>query len=582
MLRTHCSCYVRDFFYPRRSVLCALQRIVQVIAFLVCALCLRAEAGVRAKHAMVVSAHELASQAGVEILQQGGNAIDAAVATGYALAVVFPEAGNIGGGGFALIRLKDGKSFVVDFREMAPGKATGDMYLDSNGEPTNASIDGYLAGGIPGTVAGFEKMLALAGKMNIKTVIQPSIKLAEEGFIVDRNLEENLEDYKDGLLQYPSTAKIFSRNGTMLNEGDTLVQLDLAATLRRIQQQGADGFYSGVTAKLIADDMARNGGLITEEDLLQYKAVVRTPVIGTYRGYEILSVPPPSGGGICLLQMLSIMERFSFVPSDYHSSRTIHLMAEAMKRAYADRQHYAADPDVETVPVERLLSAEYLNTLKYQIDTFMATPAASVQHGALELREGDHTTHYVVADDEGNVVSVTYTINDLFGSKAIIEGTGFFLNDEMDDFATKPGVPNIYGLVGTNKNAIAPGKRPVSSMTPTIVVKDNMPVVALGARGGPRIINAIFQTLVNVIDFKMDIERAVNEPRFHHQLFPDTLRYEQFCFPDDVVKNITQRGHILKATKSSLASVQALYRDQKTGWLYSGADRREGGTAAGY
>ncbi len=537
---------------------------------------------VRAKHAMVVSGNQKATEAGIEILKRGGNAIDAAVAVGYALAVTFPEAGNIGGGGFALIRKKDGTSYVVDFRETAPKRSTSTMYLDNEGKTTDKSVNGQLSAGVPGTVAGFAKMIELGGKMNMSDVIAPAIRLAEEGVIVDRHLESNLEDYKNDLLKYPSTAKLYSKQGEILKEGDTLRLPELAETLRRIQEQGTDGFYKGTTARLIVEEMKRNGGIISEEDLSEYSVIVRKPIKGMYRGYEVLSCPPPSAGGITLLQMLGMMEQFTFEPSDFHSSRTIHLMIEAMKHAYADRYEYASDPGFVHVPVDSLLSAPYLNNLKTEIDTTHATPAKEVRHEKIEIEEGNNTTHFVVADEEGNIVSVTYTLNDLFGSKVIVSGAGFFLNDEMDDFATKPGSPNIYGLPGTEKNIIAPGKRPVSSMTPTIVLKDNVPFLALGARGGPRIITAVFQVMMNVIDFKMDIERAVNERRFHHQLFPDTLKCEEYCLPNDVITNLEQRGQNVRQGKIKLAAIEALYRDPKTGWFYSGEDRREGGFGAGY
>ncbi len=539
-------------------------------------------AATRAKHAIVVSGNAVASEAGVRVLQQGGNAIDAAVAVGYALAVVFPEAGNIGGGGFALVRMSDGTTSVIDFRETAPGKATHDMYLDASGKQTDKSVNGHLSVAVPGTVAGLTAIHRLGGKLPMSSNIAPAVKLAEDGFIIDRHLAFNLVDYKADLKNYPSTVKIFFRNGEVLTEGDTLFQPDLASTLRRIQESSGDDFYRGETARLIVQEMEKDGGIITLHDLLSYKAVKRSPLRGEYRGYEILTMPPPSAGGLCLLEMLSIMEPFQFNASDFHSSRSIHLMAEAMKRAFADRFEYTGDPEFVSIPVDSILAPAYLHRLSAEIDTLHATPAANVRHGTVTIPEGNNTTHYVVADEEGNVVSVTYTLNDLFGSKVIVDGAGFFLNDEMDDFASKPGEKNMFGLLGTEKNAIHPGKRPVSSMVPTIVVKDGTPVMALGARGGPRIITAVFQTLVNIIDFKMNIEQAVRAPRFHHQLYPDSLMIEPYCFPKDVAVALLQKGYAFKPVSMKLGSIEAFYRDPKTGWFYPGADEREGGSAAGY
>ena len=536
----------------------------------------------RAKHAMVVSGSMKASEAGVQILQQGGNAIDAAVAVGYTLAVVFPEAGNIGGGGFALVRMKNGASMVVDFRETAPGHATRDMYLDKTGKPNGKSVDGDLAVAVPGTVAGFVKMFELGGKLRISDLLKPAIKFAQEGFVVDRHLADNLKAYKESLVKFPSTAALYFPGGVMLKEGDTLRQPDLAATLQRIAEQGADGFYKGATAAFISEEMKKNGGIINEQDLMNYRAVMRNPLVGSYRGYSIITVPPPSSGGVSLLQMLGMMEPFSFDASDFHSSRAVHLMAEAMKRAFADRYEFAADPDFIHVAVDTLISPKYIKSLQADVDSVRAIPAVKVKHGVVQEHEGNNTTHFVIADEEGNVVSVTYTLNDLFGNKVVVPGAGFFLNDEMDDFSTKPGEANMYGLPGTEKNSIAPGKRPVSSMTPTIVMKDHVPVLVLGARGGPRIVTSVFQAIMNVIDFKMNIDQAINTPRFHHQLFPDTLIYEPRSFSDDVLKDLRTRGFNLSPTETKVARMEALYRDPKTGWFFSGADRREDGGTAGY
>ena len=536
----------------------------------------------RTKHGMVVSAHRLASEVGVEIMKRGGNAIEAAVAVGFALAVVFPEAGNIGGGGFMLIRMHDEKAVTVDFREKAPKKATRTMYLDSAGIVTDKSVDGHLSVGVPGTVAGLLKALDEFGTMKLHDVIEPSIQLAEHGFVVDDRLAESFEDYKDILLQYPSTVQTFTRGGQLFKEGDTLRQPDLAATLRRIQEEGVDGFYQGTTARLIVEEMRRGGGLITEDDLNDYEAVVRQPLKGSYRGYEILAVPTPSSGGLCLLQLLNIVEGYDLASMGFHSSRSVHVMAEAMKRVYADRAEFMGDPDFVDVPVNMLISKEYAQMRRNEIDTLTATQSSLVHHGGIKLKEGEHTTHYCVVDREGNVVSTTYTLNDLFGSKVVVGGAGFFLNDEMDDFSSKPGVPNIYGLLGSEANAIEPEKRMLSSMCPTIVLKEGKPIIVLGARGGSRIITTVFQTIVNVIDFGMNIQDAIDFPRFHHQWLPDTLIYEQFAFSTDVVYNLQAIGHNPREKQSATGQLEALYIDYEKGFIFGAPDLREGGVAVGY
>ncbi|MBI4547877.1 MAG: gamma-glutamyltransferase [Ignavibacteriae bacterium] len=537
----------------------------------------------RAKQGMVVSAHQRASEVGVEIMKRGGNAVDAAVAVGFALAVVFPEAGNIGGGGFMLIRSHDGEAVTVDFREKAPKKATRTMYLDSAWNVTDKSVDGHLSVGVPGTVAGFIKALDEFGTMKLHDVIDPAIQLAEHGFEVDDRLAGSLEDYKDILLSFPSTEEALTKEGRLYKEGDTLQQPELASTLRRIQRDGVDGFYRGTTARLIVEEMQRGGGLITEDDLTEYRAVLRQPLKGSYRGYEILTVPPPSSGGLCLLELLNIMEGYDLSSWGFHSSRSVHAMVEAMKRVYADRAEFMGDPDFVDVPVEALSSKSYAEKRRREIDTLAATQSSLVHHGdRTYLNEGDHTTHYCVIDREGNIVSTTYTLNDLFGSKVIVDGAGFFLNDEMDDFSAKPGVPNIYGLLGSEANAIEPEKRMLSSMCPTIVLKDGKPIMTLGARGGSRIITTVFQTIVNVVDFGMNIQQVVELPRFHHQWFPDTLIYERFSFPADVLNNLEAMGHTLRERPLATGALEALYIDHEKGVILGGTDSREGGVAVGY
>ena len=536
---------------------------------------------IKAKQGMVVTAHRLASEAGVEILKQGGNAVDAAVAVGFALAVVFPEAGNIGGGGFMLVRLHDGKSAVIDFREKAPQRATRTMYLDSLGNVTDKSVEGYLAVGVPGTVAGLVKAIEEFGTMKLANVIQPAIRLAEQGFAVDDRLASSFQDYKDKLLAYPSTVKAFTKNGALFFEGDTLKQPDLAETLRRIQKDGNDGFYRGQTARLIVDEMQHGRGLVTYDDLKGYEAVVREPLRGIYRGYEIIAPPPPSSGGLCLFELLNIVEGYDVGSMGFHSSRSVHVMAEAMKRVYADRTEFLGDPEFVNVPVDILSSKKYAERRRKEIDTLHATSSEAVHHGVV-ASEGDHTTHYNVIDREGNVVATTYTLNDLFGNKVVVGGAGFFLNDEMDDFSSKPGVPNIYGLIGSEANAIAPQKRMLSSMCPTIIVKDGKPIAAFGARGGSRIITTVFEVIVNLIDFNMNIQDAVDYPRFHHQWLPDQLLVEKFCLPADVVQNLQLLGHAVVENKPATGQLEALFVDEKTGYFIGAPDPREGGVAVGY
>ena len=537
---------------------------------------------VYAKEGMVVSAHHSASEIGVDILKRGGNAVDAAVAVGFALAVVYPEAGNIGGGGFMVIRLKNGAVIGIDFREKAPKAAWRSMFLDSLGNVSDKSHLGHLSVGVPGTVAGLLKALEKYGTMKTEAILQPAIDIAHQGFVVDKRLEENFVDYKDELFSFPSTVRAFTKNGVLYTEGDTLRQPELAKSLERIQRLGKEGFYRGETARLIIEEMRRGGGLLTYEDLEEYEAVLREPIKGRYRGYDIISMSPPSSGGICLMQLLSIVEGYDLKRMGFHSSSSIHVMTEAMKRVYADRAEYMGDPDYVDVPVDFLISKEYASIRRNEIDSRKATPGGIVHHGKYLNREGENTTHYVVADREGNVVSTTYTINDLFGSKVVVEGGGFFLNDEMDDFSAKPGVQNIYGLIGGDANAIVADKRMLSSMTPTIVLKEGKPVMAFGARGGPKIITAVFQTLVNVIDFEMTLQEAVNAPRFHHQWIPDELLYEKNCFSEDVQNNLQSKGHILKERKFSLGELEALFIDPRTGRMYGAPDHREGGVAIGY
>ncbi len=541
-----------------------------------------APAPVRARHAMVVSAHAAASEVGLDILRRGGNAVDAAVAVGFALAVVYPEAGNLGGGGFMLIRKSSGEAAFLDFRETAPRAASRSMYLDSAGNQTGRSVDGDLAAGVPGSVAGLLTALRDYGSMPPASVLQPAIELAEKGFIVDRRMAGNLRDYGTRLRQFPGTLAAFSRSGDWVAEGDTLRQPELARTLRRILQDGIKGFYEGETARLIVEEMQRGGGLITEADLNNYRVMVRQPLHGRYRDSEFLSAPPPSSGGICLSEALNILDGYDLRSLGFHSSRSVYLIAEAMKRAFADRAEYLGDPEFTNVPTERLISSDYAAALRSSIDSARATPSELLGHPDLRPHEGPHTTHYVVVDAGGMIVSTTTTLNDAYGNKVVVPGAGFFLNDEMDDFSVKPGVPNLYGLVGGDANAIAGGKRPLSSMAPTIVLRDGRPVLVLGARGGSRIITSILQTVINVVDYGMNVQEAVDAPRFHHQWLPDTLDCEQYGFPLDVRQHLAERAENVRESPGGFGAVEAIFFDWKDGWIEGASDSREGGTAIGY
>jgi gamma-glutamyltranspeptidase/glutathione hydrolase len=538
---------------------------------------------VRAKHGMVVSADELASRVGVEILKKGGNAVDAAVAVGFALAVTFPGAGNIGGGGYMVIRMDDGTTATIDYREKAPAKAARDMFLDENGHfVPERSQEGYLSSGVPGSVAGLLHALAKYGTMDRKTVLQPAIDLARKGFRVNAELAEDLRADLKILSHYPSSMKSFTKDGTPYEEGDLLVQKDLAETLRRIQRSGRDGFYKGKTADLIVAEMRRGGGLITAEDLQSYQPIERPPIYGTYRGYKIVSMGPSSAGGICLVEMLNLLEPFNLAASGFASSRTVSYMAEAMKLAYADRSKYLGDSDFFPVPISRLISKEYAAERGKLLDTTKATPSTMIAPGVIPLKEGTHTTHYSVVDRSGNAVSVTTTINSWFGNKIVVEGAGFFLNNEMDDFSAKPGAPNIYGLVGGEANSIQPGKRMLSSMTPTIVLKDDKPFLVIGSPGGSTIITTVLEVILNVIDHRMNIAEAIDAPRVHHQWLPDTLYYEKYGLAKDVIENLEKRGYHVRQRRGTQGVAEGIIIDRKDGILFGSSDSREYGGAVGY
>ncbi|HDZ5145742.1 TPA: gamma-glutamyltransferase [Campylobacter jejuni] len=525
---------------------------------------------------LVLSTYELANKIGKEVLDKGGNAIDAAVAVGYALAVVHPAAGNIGGGGFAVIHLANGENTTLDFREMAPLKASRDMYLDSKGEVIkDTSTIGYLAAGVPGTVKGMSAMLDRYGTMKLKDLIAPAIKLAEKGFLISDRQEQTMLEAKDMFKKFPSSSKYFLKeDGSTYKSGDLFIQKDLAKTLKLIAKEGPDAFYKGKIADLIASDMVKNKGIITKEDLAQYQVIWRKPVEGTYRNYDIISMAPPSSGGAIIIQILNIMENANIENLGFASSKTLHIMAEAMRQAYADRSEYMGDPDFVKIPLDKLTSKEYAKEIYAKIPKDKALPSSKVKPGLGQIHEGHNTTHYSVLDGKGNAVSITYTINASYGSGAAVEGAGFLLNDEMDDFSIKPGVPNLYGVVGGDANAIEPKKRPLSSMSPTIILKDGKVFMVVGSPGGSRIITTVLQVISNVIDHKMDISTAVEAPRFHMQWLPDEIRIEPFGIIKDVQNNLEKMGYKI-TEKPYMGDVNAIMIDPKTGKIVGSMDTRE-------
>ncbi|EAN1664904.1 TPA: gamma-glutamyltransferase [Salmonella enterica] len=528
---------------------------------------------VRATQGMVASVDVMATQVGVDILKQGGNAVDAAVAVGYALAVTHPQAGNLGGGGFMLLRTKDGATTAIDFREMAPAGATRDMFLDEQGNPdSKKSLTSPLASGTPGTVAGLSLALEKYGSLPLNSVVRPAIKLAQEGFIVNDALADDLKTYGSEVLPHHENSKaIFWKDGEPLKKGDKLVQKDLANSLTMIAENGPDAFYKGDIARQIAQQMQQNGGLITTDDLAAYQAVERTPVSGEYRGYQIFSMPPPSSGGIHIVQILNILENFDMNKYGFGSADAIQIMAEAEKYAYADRSEYLGDPDFVNVPWQALTSKTYAKSIAGQIDINKAKPSSEIRPGKLAPYESDQTTHFSVVDKDGNAVAVTYTLNTTFGTGIVAGNTGILLNNQMDDFSAKPGVPNVYGLVGGEANAIGPKKRPLSSMSPTIVVKDGKTWLVTGSPGGSRIITTVLQMVVNTIDFGMNVAEATNAPRFHHQWLPDELRVEK-GFSPDTLKLLEQKGQKV-ALKEAMGSTQSIMVGPD-GELYGASDPR--------
>lgn len=542
---------------------------------------------VRGKHAMVASQHELASNIGLQVMKKGGNAVDAAIAVGVALAVVYPEAGNIGGGGFMLIRKKSGETYAIDYREMAPAAAHRDLYLDKDGKlirGEGGSTIGYRASGVPGTLAGFELAHTKYGSGKIKwsELIAPARALAQNGYVLSHRLAALLRAYREHLARYPDSNRIFLNNGKYYEEGDNFKQPDLAETLLRIEKEGARDFYTGKTAKMIAEDMKANSGLITLEDLKNYRAKVRTPLRGSYRGHEIISMPPPSSGGIVMLQVLNMLEAYDIKSMGPNSSAKFQVYAEASRRAFADRAEFMADPDFANVPVSGLIDKSYAAQRRSSIELKKATSSREIKFGEPAGAESSDTTHYTVVDQEGNVVTNTYTINDLYGSRVTIKGTGVLMNDEMDDFAAQPGKPNLFGLVQGERNKVEGGKRPLSSMTPTIVLrKDGSVWFALGARGGPRIISAVMQSVINVIDHGMDIQAAIDSPRIHHQWLPDEILYEPFGLSPDTMTILTGYGHKFVDRPGYIAQATGIMIAED-GVRLGAIDSRGDGVAVGY
>lgn len=537
-----------------------------------------------AEHGMVSAQEALAAGIGRDIMAKGGNAVDAGVAVAFALAVTLPRAGNLGGGGFMLVHdARTGQTHAIDYREMAPSGASRDMFLDAEGKAdSEKSLNSGAASGVPGTVAGMKLAHERFGSMPWTEVIAPAIRLAEAGLVVTPELADSIAEDSERLRKYPASARIFFKEGgAPYRPGDRLVQADLARTLQKIAEAGPDGFYKGEVAQAIATSVQEAGGLITPEDMAAYKPVLRAPVRGSYRGYEIASMPPPSSGGVHLIQILNALEGYPIGALGQNSAETIHLMAEAMKLAYADRSQFLGDPDFVDVPVAALTSKDYAIEMRRRISADFAAPSAMIRPADLAPYESDQTTHFSVVDREGNAVSNTYTINLSYGSGLVAAGTGVLMNNEMDDFSAKPGVANAYGLVGGDANAIAAGKRPLSSMTPTIVLKDGKVWLVTGSPGGARIITTVLQVVMNMIDHGMNVALASTAPRIHHQWLPDELRIEQGISPD-TIRLLQAKGHAI-VIKEAMGSTQSIMRDPASGALFGASDpRRPDAATVGY
>ena len=538
---------------------------------------------VKGAHAMIAAGEPIAASAGLQVLKDGGNAVDAAVTIAFTMAVTLPQAGNIGGGGFMLIHSASSKEVVaIDYREKAPGAATRDIFLDSEGNPDNTlSRFSHLSAGVPGTVSGLALALERFGTISLAEALRPAIKIAEEGFSMTPALSAAIRSNSKALKRNATARAIFTKtSGDFYEPGDLFIQPELAKTLKTVAAKGAKGFYEGRVAELITAEMAANGGLITKEDLRNYRAAVRRPVKGTYRGYDIYSMSPPSSGGVHIVEILNILEGYDIAGLGHNSPRTIHYMAEAMKRAYADRSMYLGDPDFVKVPIEGLTSKKYARRLRRKIKKRRATKSELVSPGRPPGYESAETTHFSVVDSEGTAVSNTYTLNFGFGSGIAVAGAGFLLNNEMDDFSAAPGVPNAYGLLGGAANAIEPGKRMLSSMSPTIVLKDDKPFIVTGSPGGSRIITTTLQVIMNVIDHKMDIAEAVGAPRIHHQWLPDEIRIEE-GIAADTIKVLKSMGHKVSVGKP-MGAASSILIDPEDSTLYGADDPRRPGAAVGY
>lgn len=555
-----------------------------------------------ADNGMVVTSQHLASDVGIEILKQGGNAVDAAVAVGFALAVTNPCCGNIGGGGFATLHMADGRDVFLNFREKAPLASTEKMFLDATGNVVpDLSLKGYLAVGVPGSVLGLDTLLQKYGTMNREQVMAPAIKLAEQGFVLNQGDVNILATSAKDFATQPNVAAIFLHDGKPWAVGDVFVQKNLAATLKQISANGPDAFYKGPIADALVEASTKNGGILTKKDLADYSVTEALPIKCSYRGYDLISTPPPSSGGTAVCEILNILKGYPMGDLGFHSAAGIHYMVEAMRHTFVDRNFQLGDPDFVKNPLDKLLSNSYANDIRNKIDPLKASSSKDVQPGK-EPHEGTQTTHYSIVDSKGDAVSVTYTINALFGARVIAGDTGFFLNDEMDDFTTKPGVPNLFGLVQGKTNVIAPGKRPLSSMSPTIVTKNGKTFMVLGSPGGSRIISIVVETIMNVVDYGMQVQEAVNAPRIHHQWLPDEVAVEPFALSPDTTKILRDMGYTLKtqlpwgaaeailigppadpAAPASSGNDAMAANKPIPGKLYGAHDdRRPAGSAAGY
>jgi len=564
------------------------------------ALCAQAVAGnvmhpTHAPKAMVATVHPEASKAGVTIMQQGGNAVDAAVAIGFALAVVYPEAGNIGGGGFMLFRRPDGDVHFLDYREKAPARATANMYLDSKGNVIpDMSTVGYKAIAVPGSVAGLAYAQQHWGKLSLKQVMAPAIRLARDGFVLD--CDQNKSFQNRDLAKFSESHRIFQRDGNYYRLGEVFRQPELARTLERIADN-PDDFYHGAMAGELADALQKGGGLITAEDLAHYEVKERQPIRGTYRGYDIISAPPPSSGGVALIEVLNILEGYDLAKQGEGSAQAIHLTAEAYERAFFDRAEFLGDPDFSKIPVAQLIDKRYGTAWRETINLRRASPSINLRRPAIfsqldsyasthpqprSIHESENTTHYSVVDPEGNAVSVTTTLNNTFGSAVTAEGLGFLLNDEMDDFAAKQGVPNLYGLIQGPANAIGPGKRPLSAMTPTIVLKNGKLFLVLGSPGGPTIITTVANVLMGVVDYGLNVQEAVNAPRFHNQWMPDGTKLEKVGFSPDTIRILEHMGHKIDVSERFWGDAECIAVDDKTGERLGASDGRNNGKAVGF